>query len=128
MFSPVNIVMPCNKPKQRGDIPTHFSPSDRPDQTDVAENGKLSDSVWYLCRFLTKKNVPDDFLSETAEVPSWSAFNSLISTIIPKPTVTAFTHIIPYPATQYDTIFTRMANFQDTMVQTGQQYGSLWCD
>ena len=32
------------------------------------------------------------------------------------------------PATEYDTVFTCMINFQDTLVQTRQEYGSLWCD
>ena len=74
------------------------------------------------------KNVLADILLETADVPSWNVFNNLILTNIPKPAATAFTHIVPYLAAQYDTIFTCMVNFQDVMVQDGQQYGSLWYD
>ena len=39
-----------------------------------------------------------------------------------------FTPIIPYPATEYDTIFTAMRNFQDVLRQKDQNYGPLWCD
>ena len=50
-----------------------FTPSDRPDQTDVAQNGKLCDSEWDLCHFLTQKNVLDNFLTFTVNFPLFSA-------------------------------------------------------
>ena len=40
----------------------------------------------------------------------------------------AFTPIIPHPATEYDTIFTCMRNFQDVLLQRDLEYGPLWCD
>ena len=40
----------------------------------------------------------------------------------------AFTPIIPHLATEYDTIFTCMRNFQDVLLQRDLEYGPLWCD
>ena len=40
----------------------------------------------------------------------------------------SFTPIIPHPATEYDTTFTCMLNFQDVLSQRNQEYGPLWCD
>ena len=40
----------------------------------------------------------------------------------------AFTPILPYVATEYDTIHTVMCNFQDVLHQRSQAYGPLWCD
>ena len=40
----------------------------------------------------------------------------------------AFTPIVPHLATEYDTIFTCMKNFQDVLQQKHLNYGSLWCN
>ena len=40
----------------------------------------------------------------------------------------AFIPIIPHPATEYDTIFRRMRNFQDVFLQRDLVYGPLWCN
>ena len=40
----------------------------------------------------------------------------------------AFTPIIRHPATEYDTIFTCMKNFQDVLKQRNAESGPLWSD
>ena len=42
-------------------------------------------------------------------------------------TKVAFTPILPYLATEYDTIYTVMCNFQGVFQQKSQPYGPLWC-
>ena len=61
-------------------------------------------------------------------VPSFAVMNSLLFKGIHFLTKICFTPIIPYPATDYDTIFTCMRNFQDVLDQKSQKYGVLWCD
>ena len=63
-----------------------------------------------------------------ARVPSFIATNSLFANSVDAITKFAFTPIIPYPATEFDTIFTCMKNFQDVLLQRKQEYGPLWCD
>ena len=46
----------------------------------------------------------------------------------PKITITAQTPILPFPVTEYDTVFTCMTNFQDVLKQLGLPYGPLWSD
>ena len=46
---------------------------------------------------------------------------------VKKPSV-GFTPLLPYPATEYDTIYTCMKKFQDILHQTLNQCGALWCD
>ena len=60
-----------------------------------------------------------------------SLFQAVNSFFDVKPNVItrfAFTHIIPHPATEYNTIFTCMRNFQDVLLQRDLEYGPLWCD
>ena len=40
----------------------------------------------------------------------------------------AFTPILPYPATEYDAIFTTMINFQDVLKQKEHENRPLWSD
>ena len=43
-------------------------------------------------------------------------------------TSVGFTPIIPHPATEYGTIFTRIKNYQDVLKQKNISTGALWCD
>ena len=61
-------------------------------------------------------------------IPSFSAVSSLLNDTTVTPTNIAFTRILPYPATDYDSIDTTMINFQDVLRQKEQSSGALWCD
>ena len=77
--------------------------------------------IWSAARSKTQ-NTTIQFVS------SFQAVNSFFDV---KPNVItrfAFTPIIPHPATEYDTIFTCMRNFQDVLLQIDLEYGPLWCD
>ena len=50
-------------------------------------------------------------------LPSYIATKSLVSSFEIIPTLCTFTAIIPYAATQFDTIFTCTKNFQDVLLQ-----------
>ena len=52
----------------------------------------------------------------------------MLSTQAKSITQHAFTPITPYPATEQDTIYTCMVNFQDVLMQKNLEYGPLWCD
>jgi hypothetical protein len=65
---------------------------------------------------------------DESHVPTFTAVKSLLGTSITCITQCAFTPILPYPATQYDTIFTTMINFQDVLLQRGHENGPLWSD
>ena len=62
-------------------------------------------------------------------IPSFTAVNSVLNDATVTPTNIAFTPILlPYPATDYDSIYTTMINFQDVLRQKEQSSGALWCD
>ena len=60
--------------------------------------------------------------------PSFSVVNSFSQDTSTRKTKIAFTPILPYVATEYDTIHTVLCNFQDVLFQKLQTYGPLWCD
>ena len=106
--------------------------------TNLGKRGEIADDFISAGEFidLKQKEAHNHFLIwsvsrsmfQNQSVPSFQAVNSVFD-IKPK-TVTrfAFTPIIPHPATEYDTIFTCMRNFQDVLIQRDMCYGPLWCD
>ena len=53
---------------------------------------------------------------------------SIISSVNVRITNSAFTPIIPQPATDFSTIYTCMKNYPDILNQRNVPYGPLWCD
>lgn len=123
-------LLPCQqlkyfkKPTQRGKINKDFAVAQKPEFHMSDSSAKELDMVWSVSRFLACRE------SETDEchIPTWSAFNSMLSTANIPQTITAFTPILPHPATEYSAIYTCMKNFQDCMKTVNQKKGSLWAD
>ena len=116
------------KPKQRCLLPSNLIPScDLSTLTEIRKPGRNTNLVWFLSRFLKESNVPHNDFPEV-EIPSRNAFMSSLASHPSHKTYTGFTPILPYPATQYDSIYTTMINFQDGLHQLNLQEGSLWCD
>ena len=59
---------------------------------------------------------------------SFVGIKSLLSKQKVTLTRSTFTLILPYPATQFNTIYTSMKNFQDILKQCEPSYGPLWPD
>ena len=80
--------------------------------------------LWILTRYQKHHSVENEF-----NVPTFTALKSMFSSQSNFPiTQCAFTPILPYPATEFDTIFTTMINFQDVLQQRGKESGPLWSD
>ena len=106
---------------KRGEIAEEFCTGKFNDE--VLENTKTNFLIWSAARsnFLKPMDTPH-------VVPSFTSTNSLFADPVDAVTRFSFTPIIPHPATEYDTIFTCMLNFQDVLSQRNQEYGPLWCD
>ena len=76
---------------------------------------------WTLCRGAI---APHDVKS----IPLYNVTKSLLSTQVKSIIQHAFTPIIPYPATEQDTIYTCMKNLQNVLTQKNLEYEPLWCD
>ena len=81
-----------------------------------------------LVRHMVKSREPSLLSKEYSGVPSFRAANGLLLVDSVVLTRIAFTPIIPKPATEYDTIFTGLINFQDVLLQKGLPNGPLWSD
>ena len=84
--------------------------------------------LWCLLRQANTANIPQTELSHDEFVPSFIATKSLLEKTNKQVTLVAFIPIIPSPATEADTIYTCMKDFQDVLIQKNLAYGSLWSD
>ena len=120
-------VLDCQKLIKRGkfsnraNIPPDFRPSKVPNLDEVKENANRHHQTLLTTRYLNRNE-------DHRNIPTFSAMNSLLQSQQIIKTKVGFTPIIPYVATEYDTIHTVMCNFQEVLRQRSQPYGPLWCD
>ena len=112
----------------RAEISKSFAPAIPIDLRNIQINSLNKFELWAMTRYTTKHNIPVYSTCDKPFVPSFTETNSLIFSDRRPLTRIAFTPIIPYPATEFDTIHTCMVNFQDVLTQKGLSYGPLWCD
>ena len=121
---PCQILHRSGLKKNSACVPDGFSPSENlSDDKEAAENVANDFMLWSQCRNYTRED-------NSANVPTFTALESYL---LPMPkkfhaTTTAFIPILPYKATEMDSIFTTMLNFQDVLLQRGERVGALWCD
>ena len=65
---------------------------------------------------------------EHSSIPSFVATKGLLNCSLGPITKVAFTPILLFPATEYDTIHMCILNFRDVLKQKSFQYVPLWCD
>ena len=117
-------IVRSGKFSRRATVPSDFNSrayaSDPPISSACTEQYKM----WVRARHRTDYK-PE---SELSGVPSFNATTSLLSSEPVFLTKIAFTPIIPNPATEYDTIYTAMVNFQDVLTLKKIPYAPLWSD
>ena len=79
--------------------------------------------LWTLSQYKDKSPVDNG-----THIPSFAAVKCLIDSSTHSITKCAFTPILPYPATEYNDIFTTMINFQDVLKQKECENSRLWSD
>ena len=117
-------ILPCQRLLKRGKfgrgkIPESFLPSEKVDYSYITKASTKEHRLWVLARYLHPGS---------ANIPSFPATKSLLTADGHSLTKCAFTPILPHPATEADTIYTTMINFQDVLKQKHLNSGPLWSD
>ena len=105
----------------RGTVPDKFTSASL---TEISIDTISDYSLWSLIRCTAK----EDSNELIKGIHSFSSVNSLLNDTTVTPTNIAFTPILPYLATDYDSIYTTMINFLDVLRQKEQSSGALWFD
>ena len=97
-----------------GEISNSFNPSWQVDLQHIIKNLYKHYEMWINARYFSNS---DNSRNKSQCIPSFSATNSFLQNMQPQITRIAFTPIIPHPATDYDTIYIVMKNFQDVLLR-----------
>ena len=81
-----------------------------------------------MARYVAKSHLPEYYSSEKPSIPSFTATYNVLVHKHYSITNIGFTPIIPYPATEDDTINTCIRNFQMSSLKMNLRMVSLWCD
>ena len=92
---------------------------ERIDFSNICKQSSKEHRLWVLTRHIQPG---------ASMIPSFPAINSLLSVNSHCITKCAFLPILPHPATEADTIYTTMINFQDVLKQKKLKNGPLWSD
>ena len=65
---------------------------------------------------------------EEQQMPSWSAFDTVITKEQVPERIVGFLPILPFPVTRYDTVYTALKNFQNVLSQLTQNHLAVTCD
>lgn len=101
--------------------------SDLSTVSDIRKAGRDLDLVWLLSRFHKDSNVTQLDFTEEVDIPSRNTYECIVWPSI-SPNIYWIYSILQYPATQYDSIYTSMVNYQDVLCQLNLQEVLLWCD
>lgn len=122
-----NYIKPAKKPS----LPTVYEvPEDLYEADECRRNvTMMKDAAWMLGRM----NMSDmkEGIRETSQeqqMPSWSAFNSLVTHEDVPQKIIGFLPVLPYPVTEYATVYTALKNFQDILSQLDQSHLPITCD
>ena len=103
-------LLPSGTFGQKGNIATDYQCKEHTFTNTTTTSLQKDFIQWTLCRStITSHNLQS--------IPSYNATKSSLSTQVKSITEHAFTPIILYPATEQDTVYAYMKNFQDVLIQ-----------
>ena len=131
-------ILPCQKLLKsgkfsaRGSIPESFQLGPKKDFSTIMNRSATEHRHWVLARHLNSSSMQQQQQQQQQHhqqqqkqqycIPSFSAMKSRLTLKHHNATKCTFTTIIPHPATDRDTIYTTMINFQDIFKQKSLDY------
>ena len=115
---PCQVLKEFTKPSKKAGLHEDFTVADELFMMDEKEYTplKLKDMAWSLARCHITDNEVSYFSSSNSQLmPSWSSFNSIVTDENVNEKIVGFLPILPYPVTDYCTVYTPMCNFNDVL-------------
>lgn len=87
------------------------------------------DFAWFLSRMAISKEENTISVQNTEQTtPSWSSFNSIVTTDNRCKQIVGYLPVLPFPVTDPSTVYTCLCNFKDLLSQLKQKYLAIACD
>lgn len=88
---------------------------------------QIDDFAWFLCR-MSILDEKIELQNEKQYFPTWSLFNSIITSDQRVKQIVGFLPILPHPVTEYPTVYTALCNFKNILEQLNQKNLPVACD
>ena len=117
------------KPAKKADLPIDYNVETHPVNQDLLDEVRTKDLAWSLARIdLSEQQDTVNIRPTEQSMPSWRETNTVLSmTNIPRKRV-GFLPVLPYPVTQYDTVYTALKNFHGILQHLDQPKLPVTCD
>ena len=122
-------LQPYIKPAKKPDLPPDYCVKEEL-FTASTEEALKTDCAWLLGR-IDLSSVSEGSIgteNKNQRMPSWSAFNSVVSKETLSEKIVGFLPVIPSPVTDHQTVYTALKNFQDILKQLSQTHLAVTCD
>lgn len=127
--------LPCQtlidfvKPARKPDLPETFTVPDELYKMAKCKHDEIKkkDLAWSLSRLdVSKSDIGTNCDDQT--MPSWAAFNSIVTDENISEKIVGFLPLLPSPVTEYATVYTALKNFQNVLEQLQQPKMAVTCD
>lgn len=119
------------KPAKKPDLPEDYTVSSSQSVNhDILNNVRSKEIAWLLSRMDLSETDPQHLSTRPKNqvMPIWSAANSALSVENVPIKRVGFLPVLPYPVTQYDSVYTAMKNFQGVLEYLDQSKLAVTCD
>lgn len=114
------------KPAIRPQLPDDFNPMNDPLDKRLLFDVKMKDQIWALSRLDLGESVA--IKPSSQKVPSWSGVNAIWSKEQIPVSQVSFLPLLPFPVTEYSTVYTELKNLQGLLSTLEQSNLSVTCD
>lgn len=125
--------LPCQKqrvyikPSKKPEVPQYLGDNDIVFDDNLSAI-KMKDLLWCIARLDLSDIDNIKPTCEDQQMPSWQAFNSLITDEAVPEKIVGFLPVIPHPVTEYATVYTALKNFQNILSQLKQTHIAITAD
>lgn len=122
-------LQPFHKPAKRPDLSDDYGAETYPVNQDLLLAARTKDLVWSLARLdLSTNKTSINIKPSDQTMPGWRETNTVLSEKNISKKRVGFLPVLPYPVTQYDTVFTALKNFNGILRYLDQPKLPVTCD
>ena len=122
-------LQPFYKLAKRADLFSDCMTETHPVDQDLLQAVRTKDLAWSLARLdLSENRTQINVKPSDQTMPAWRETNAVLSEKDISKKKVGFLPVLPYPATQYDTVYTALNNFKGILQQLDQPILPVTCD
>lgn len=116
------------KPLQKIFLPENYTCKNLNLSEELYKVVNTEDLCWVLSRMNLENLTQIRGKDEIQNTPLWSSYNSIVNTDNKVLQTVGFLPVLPYPVTEYSSVYTALCNFENVLYQLDQKNLAVFCD